>query len=245
MPLEDLELAELHVPDDPRTRAHLAELTRLDGRELEPAETYEARDPSGFVIVTVNKNRKVTNVRVRARWFEHLRPEHFPAALYNTYVTAVQRAFAVEFAHRPPEQPSAPPPAAFADPVRLSPQEWQARTTARINAMADQYDAIRRRQHQQKPLEVTDIRSPLGYLTLQVRAGGPVAIHGDPQALDNPSDTVLSEEALQLFVRAGLGIDPGERPPARPHGRGGSDEDDDAYFSDFNVLRGRDQDGQR
>ncbi|MDX8032424.1 hypothetical protein SK803_19590 [Lentzea sp. BCCO 10_0856] len=243
MPLEHVELAELDVPDDPRTRAHFAELTRPGGRELEPADTYEARDPSGFVIVTVNKDRKVTNVRIRARWYEHLRPEHFPAALYNTYVTAVQRAFAVEFAHRPPDQPAAPAPdAGFVDPADLSQEEWEARTAARINAMADQYDAIRRQQQQPKLLEVTDIRSPLGYLTLHVRAGGPVAIHGDPQALDNPSDTVLSEDALQMFVRAGLGIDPGERPPAQPRGGGGSDTDDE-YFSDFNVLRARDWNG--
>ena len=111
--------------------------------------------------------------------------------------------------------------------------------------MADQYDAIRRQQQQPKRLDVTDIRSPLGYLTLHMRAGGPVAIHGNPQALDNPSDTVLSEDALQLFVRAGLGIDLGEQPPAQPRGAGGDSDADDAYFSDFNVLRGRDWNGQR
>ncbi|MGW6931212.1 hypothetical protein ACWGE0_14205 [Lentzea sp. NPDC054927] len=165
-----------------RERAHFAELTRPGGRELQPADTYDARDPSGFVIVTVNKDRKVTNVRIRPRWYEHLRPEHFPAALYNTYVTAVQRAFAVEFAHRPPDQPGVPASdAGFVDPADLSQEEWEARTSARINAMADQYDAIRGQQQHPKQLEVTDIRSPLGYLTLHMRAGGPVAIHGDPR----------------------------------------------------------------
>jgi hypothetical protein len=42
--------------------------------------------------------------------------------LYNTYVTAVQRALAVEFLHRPPS-PSAPG-GTYGDPVGLSLEEW-------------------------------------------------------------------------------------------------------------------------
>ena len=69
-----------------------------------------------------------------------------------------------------------------------------------------------------------------------VRDGGPISLQGDPQALDNPSDTVLADDVLRLFVRAGLGIDPGERPPQAARPRTGGGEADDDYFTDFRVL---------
>ena len=75
MPLEHIELAKLNVPDDPQTRARFAELTHPRGVELQPAETYEAHDPGGLITVTVNKSQKVTNVRIRPRWYEQLRPD--------------------------------------------------------------------------------------------------------------------------------------------------------------------------
>lgn len=106
MPLDHIELASLNVPDDPQTRARFAELTRPGGVELQPAETYGARDPGALITVTVNRAQMVTNVRIRPRWYEQMRPEAFPAALYNTYITAVQRALAVESAHRPQSQDS-------------------------------------------------------------------------------------------------------------------------------------------
>ncbi|WP_184730860.1 hypothetical protein [Saccharopolyspora phatthalungensis] len=229
-------LATLEVPDKAQLRARLAELTCPDGVEPQPANTYEARDPSGFIIVTVDKFWMVTNVQIRSRWNDHIRPDAFPAALYNTYVTAVQRALAVELTHRPASPPSAPAPDdTYVDPTELSLEEWVAQTRSRLNAIDDEYDAIRRRQ--QAPQEgVTEIRSPLGYLTMQMRGGGPIAINGNPQALDHPSDTVLSEDILQLFVRASLGAAPGERSrSAQLHSNSSSDADDE-YFADFNIF---------
>lgn len=49
MPLEHVELAHLNVPDSPQIRARLAELTHPGGTALQPAETYEARDPAGLI----------------------------------------------------------------------------------------------------------------------------------------------------------------------------------------------------
>lgn len=92
MALEHIELASLNVPDDSQTRARFAEFTHLGGVQLQPAETYTARDPGDLITVTVNRSQLVTNIRIRPRWYEQLRPEAFPAALYNTYITAVQRA---------------------------------------------------------------------------------------------------------------------------------------------------------
>ncbi|GAA2842274.1 hypothetical protein [Crossiella cryophila] len=240
MALDEVELATLNVPDDPRTRARLAELTHPGGVELQPAETYEARDPSGFVIVTVDKSAKVTNVRIRPRWTEHIRPEAFPAALYNTYVTALQRALAVELAHRPKTPPPAPAPDPdLLDPAELSVEEFLSRTRARLDAINERYDEIRRRQ-QAPPAEVHDVRSPLGYLTLRMRGGGPLALNGDPHALDNSSEEVLGEDARQLFVRAGLGVAGEARPTPERKPRGSSGQADDEYFSEFNVLKDED-----
>lgn len=211
--------------------------------ELHPADTYDARDRSGFVIVTVNKSRMVTNIRIRPRWYEHLPPPAFPAALYNTYVTAVQRAFAVELTHPPPQPPNAPAPggSTYVDAADLSLEEWLARTKSRLDAIGDQYDAIRRAQPRRPTF--TEVRSPLGYLVMRVGDGGPIAIHGDPQALDNPSDAVLSEDALQLFIRAGLGLDLDDRPrPEQEDDDSSSSEADDEYFEEFNVLEEVDED---
>ncbi|WP_091450088.1 hypothetical protein [Actinokineospora iranica] len=204
--------------------------------ELQPADTYEARDPSGFIIVTVDKYRMMRNARIRPGWDDNIRPEDFPAALLTTYVTAVQRAFAVEYAHRPTDAPSTPVSGeTFVDPTDLSFDEWMARTKTRLDAIDAEYDAIQRQQ-QAPRMDFAEIRSPLGYLTMRLRGGEPIAINGDPMALDNPSDTVLSEEILQLFVRAGLGVDQEERP--RPARASDNDADSD-YFSEFTVLRDR------
>lgn len=216
---------------------------------MQPAETYEASDPSGLITVTVNRSQMVTNVRIRPRWYEQLRPEAFPAALDNTYITAVQRALAVESAHLPQSQesPSSPsaPGESSADSAELSLEDFLARNRSRLDAIDAEYDAIRR-QEKAPQADMTEIRSPLGYLMMQVRDGGPIAIHGNPQALDNPSDTVLAEDILHLFARAGFGVDPDKRPgpaprPERP--RGSSDDADDEYFEGFKVLGKGDENG--
>jgi hypothetical protein len=241
VPLERIELARLAVPDNPQTRARLAELTHPGGIALQAADTYEARDPAGIVTIVVDKVQMVTNVRIRPRWFEQLRPEAFPATVYNTYVTAVQRALAVEFAHSAPDPRVQSGSDVPSDALPL--EEWMAHTRSRLDAIDAEYDAIRRQEQAAPQSGVTEIRSPLGYLSMQMRNGGPISLHGDPQALDNPSDTVLADDVLRLFVRAGLGVDPGERsrPTARP--RTGGDEADDDYFTDFRVLDNGDGNG--
>ena len=244
MPLDDVELRALNVPDGPQVRAHLAELARPGGVELRPADAYEARDPSGSVTVTVDKARMVTSVRLRARWQDHLRPDAFPAALYDTYVTAVQRALAVELTHRS-SVPAPAPEAAHVDPVDVPLEDWLARTRSRLDAIDDAYDEIRRGKGAVPP-DVTGIRSPLGYLTMRIRGGGPIGIHGNAQALSHAADAVLAQDIQQLFGRAGLGIEAGVPPRAarrRSDHRG--DGADDDYFSEFNVLRDRGGNGQR
>ncbi|MGW1680464.1 hypothetical protein [Saccharopolyspora sp. NPDC002376] len=211
MSLDNVSLARLDVPDSPQLRARMAELTRPGGVELQPTVTYGARDQSGCIAITVDRSRMVTSVWIRSGWPDCIRPDAFPDVLYNTYMIAIQRALAVEFSNRPAPQPSAPATDdTYVDAMSLSPEEWVHRTRSQLNAIDDEYDAIRRRQ-QALLADVTEIRSPLGYLTMQVRGGGPIAISGNPQALDNPSGTVLSEDILQLFVRAGLGVGQGER----------------------------------
>ncbi|AXB44784.1 hypothetical protein [Amycolatopsis albispora] len=236
MTLEHVELATLQVRDDPRMRARFAELTRPGGTPLEPADAYEARDSSGFVVVTVNKAAKVTNVRIRPGWVGQIGPAALPAALFNTYVTALQRALAVELIHRPKSTPRTPVPDSDSlDPAELSVDEFLARTRARSEATNRQYEAIRRQQ--QAPLaEIYEVRSPLGYLTLRMRGGGPLALHGDPRALDNPSAEALGEDALQLFARAGLGVASEARPAPEREPRGVSDGADDDYFAEFDVF---------
>ncbi|WP_434452100.1 hypothetical protein [Lentzea sp. E54] len=227
----------MNVPDNPQIRARLAELTHPGGVALQAADSYEARDPAGIVSIVVDKNQMVTNVRIRPHWIDQLRPEAFPATVYNTYVTAVQRAIAVEFAHRGPDpQSRSASPVPQTDPADVPLVEWMAGTRSRLNAIDAEYDAIRRREQAPPQTDVTEIRSPLGYLSMRMRNGGPISLHGDPQALGNSSDTVLADDVQRLFVRAGLGIDPGERaaPAARPRTGGG--EGDDDYFTDFRVL---------
>jgi len=246
VPLGHIELAGLNVPDDPQTRARFAELTRPGGVELRPAETYEASDPGGVITVTVDRAQMVTDVRIRSRWHEQLRPEAFPAALYNTYITAVQRAFAVEFTRRPQSPVSPPrPPAPEESSVHLAElpiEEFIARTRSRLDAIDAEYDAIRRRE-QAPQVATTEVRSPLGYLTMHVRDGGPIAIHGNPQALDNPSGTALAEDVLHLFARAGFGVEPDGRPRPAARPRTGGDVADDEYFDGFKVLGKRGENG--
>jgi hypothetical protein len=77
------------------------------------------------------------------------------------------------------------------DPADLPLEDWIARTRSKLDAVDAEYDAIRRQERPPQSPDVTEVRSPLGYLSVRMRGGGPISLHGNPQALDSPSDTVL------------------------------------------------------
>lgn len=177
------ELATLEIPDEAQMRAQLAELTHSDGIELEPADKYEARDPSGSIILAVDKSRLVTEVNIQSVWEEHIRPEAFAGALYTTYVKAIQRALAVELNHRSVGAHSGGTTQREGDPADLSLDEWISSMRSRLDAIDDEYDAIRRQAREAPPANTIEIRSPLGYLAMSMRGGGPIALTGDVDAL--------------------------------------------------------------
>lgn len=197
-------------------------------------DKHEAQDPSGFIVITVDRSRLVTNVRIRSHWTERIKPEAFPATLYNTYVTAVQRALAADTGNTPASPPSSPA-ATAEDLTGLPPEEQIARMKSWLDDLDDEREAVLRSARQAPRLVDTEVRSPLGHLTLRMRAGGPIAITADPHVLRNPSETVLSDEILQMFVQAGLGTAAPQRPrTTRPH------EADDDYFEAVHVFDDRD-----
>lgn len=229
------ELATLEIPDEAQMRAQLAELTHSDGIELEPADKYEARDPSGSIILAVDKSRLVTEVNIQSGWEEHIRPEAFAEALYTTYVKAIQRALAVQLNHRSVGARSGATPQRGDDPTDLSLDEWISRMRSRLDAIDDEYDAIRRQAREAPPANTIEIRSPLGYLAMSMRGGGPIALTGDVDALTHAPTQSLANDIQQLFARADLGS-PGEG--SMDQTSVDSHTTDDDYFSNFNLFDG-------
>lgn len=193
------ESATLEIPDEAQMRAQLHELTHQDGIELEPADTYEARDPSGSIILVVGKSRLVTEVHIQSGWEEHIRPEAFAEALYTTYVKAIQRALAVELNHRSIGAHSEATTQREDDPADLSLDEWISRMCSRLDAIDDEYDAIRRQRIEAPSTETVEVRSPLGYLVMSMRGGGPIALTADVDALTHAPAQSLAKDIQQLF----------------------------------------------
>jgi hypothetical protein len=226
--LDHVVLAELDVPSVAAVDAQLNELLQPGGERVEPAAEYEARDASGTIRVAVDAQRKVTDVDIQRSWISRIPAPQLAGVLFQTYVTAIQRAMVVELAntgepaaaHRPVELPVLDDSQSF--------DEWIAAIRARMNDIDDQLEHIHRLDASRTTPASSDIRSPRGFFVLHLRGGSPAGLSGSVNTLANAGSDRLRLDFLEVFAAAGLAAFVAETAPRST--RPPSEDDDEDVF---------------
>jgi hypothetical protein len=203
--LNDVVLAELDMPSTTTMNAQLDDLLQSGGERIESAAEYEARDASGSIRVTVDAQRKLTDVDIQRSWVSRIPAAQLAGVLFDTYVKAVQRAMVVALAntsgpaadHRPSDTP--------VDDVDPKPyDEWITGIRARINDIDAKLEHIRHLETSRATSAETDVRSPLGFFVLHLRGGSPAGLAGSVNALTNAGSDRLRQDFLKVFSAADL-----------------------------------------
>jgi hypothetical protein len=225
--LDRVVLAELDVPDVAAADAQLNELLQPGGERVEPAAEDEARDPSGTVGVVVDEGCAVLSVGIRRGWPSRIPAPRLAGVLFQTYVTAVQRATVVGHANAAEPAAARPVEEIPALDENLPYDEWIAAVRARMDDVDAQLDRIHRADAGRAAPVTTDVRSPRGYFALQLRDGSPAGLTGAVEALANAGSERLQSDVLEVFAAAGLAV-PTAQSPSRSD-RQPPPEDEDAF----------------
>jgi hypothetical protein len=226
--LDHVVLAELEVPSVAEVDARLNELLQPGGEKVEPAAEYEARDASGTIRVAVDAQRKVTDVDIQRSWVSRIPASQLAGVLFQTYVTAIQRAMVVELANTR-ELPAVDRPVELSALDESLPyDEWIAAIRARMNDIDDQLDHIHRLDASRTTPAPSDVRSPRGFFVLHLRGGSPAGLSGSVNALANAGSDRLRLDVLEVFAAAELAASVAETAPrsTRPPS---PDDDEDAF----------------
>ncbi|MGW4523717.1 hypothetical protein [Amycolatopsis sp. NPDC004378] len=224
---DDVAFAELDMPDVSAVNAQLDDLLQPGGERVEPAAEYEARDPSRTVKVTVDAQRRLSDVDIQLRWASRIPAEQLAGVLFDTYVQAVQRAMVVELANAGDEQPGRPGEIEPDDVTGKTFDEWIAGIKARISDVDTQLEAIQRLEAGRSGPVSAEVRSPLGFFLLHLRDGSPTGVSGSVTTLSRAGADRLRQDFVEVFATAGLAAPsaavsrPAPRSPASP----GDDEE--------------------
>ncbi|MBP2474741.1 hypothetical protein JOF53_003613 [Crossiella equi] len=218
--LRDMKVAELAPPSVGRTAPATREYPQ------EPAEEYRSGDSSNSVWVTVDKQGRVLRVEVSTGWHTRLPAGEFSSALLSAYLGASETAAVVESRDRR-QNPGPVPDEAPGEVLGLD--EW-------VRSMQNRHAEIGRKLREAearaegRSTEVADVRSPYGYLALQVRAGALLGLTVDAARIAQVHGGQLQQDLWDGFRAAGLTSPnafqeaPAQPPAARPRR---SDPDDD------------------
>lgn len=227
--LDHVVLAQLDVPDVATANAQLNELLQPGGRRVEPAAEYEARDSTGMVRIAVDAQRSLTDVDIQIRWATRIPAAQLAAVLFQTYVTAIQRAMVVELANAQPRAavlPASEPP--VADDLSRSFDEWNAVIRARMSDVDEQLERIHRLEANQPAPVIRDVRSPRGFFVLHLRGGSPAGLTGSVNVLTNAGADRLRLDVLEVFAAAGL-ASPVDEPAPRTARQPSPDDDEEPF----------------
>lgn len=217
------------MPSTATVNAQLNDLLQPDGERVEPSAEYEARDASGTIRVTVDARRKLTDVGIQRGWASRISAAQLAGALFDTYVTAIQRAVVVELANTRDAPPAHRPADLPFDDLEPKPyDEWIAGIQARISGIDAQLEDIRRLEASRATPERTDVRSPLGFFVLHLRGGSPAGVTGSVNTLPKAGADRLRHDFLEMFSAAGLTT--ASPSPAPRSARDAAQKDDEDAF---------------
>lgn len=180
---------------------------------VDRASRYEAADATSSIRIVVTPRARVLSVGISEGWRKKLAPDRFAEALLGAYHSAVQTAFAAEYAdggsavsERAAHQGPAglPRPAGNAGAAEAY-ADWHTGIRSQLQKIRQRLQAIKDYEAEAETgVRDAELRSPNGYFTLQLQGGGLVAITATPSALRTASTELLREDALAVFHAAGL-----------------------------------------
>jgi hypothetical protein len=224
-------LAELDMPDKSTVNTQLGELLQPGGERVEPAAEYEARDASHTVKVTVDAQRRLSDVDIQLRWTSRIPADQLAGTLFDTYLQAVQRAMVVELANAGDAQPSHTGEVTVDDVTGKTFNEWIAGIKARISDVDTQLEAIERLETSRTAPASTEIRSPLGFFQLHLQGGNPTRVIGSANTLARAGADRLRQDFLEMFAEAELAAPTAAISQSAP--RSSSDTEDDEEPFEF------------
>jgi hypothetical protein len=210
-------LAELDMPSASAVNAQLDDLLQPGGERVEPAAEYEARDASRTIKVTVDAQRRLSDVDIQLRWTSRIPADQLAAVLFDTYAQAVQRAMVVELANAGDAQPSHSGEVPVDDVTGKTFDEWIAGIKARISDVDTQLEAIERLEVGRTAPASSEVRSPLGFFLLHLRGGNPTGVTGSATTLSRAGADRLRQDFLEMFAAAGLAAPTAAAGPPAPH----------------------------
>lgn len=199
----DLALAQLDtLGADETLRARAAAFAAE--QKSEPADRYDGSEPTKSVWVTVDPRGRLVGVDISRTWRDRLEPEKFADALFGAYQAAMHKALAAEFAagHVTAGQPEGEPPVRGDDYGAMPAAEWLAVARARLRRIDTRLRELSE-ETATRP-DAIEVRSPNGYLTLQVAGRGVVGVTGNAGALKFANPDLLRQDVLDAFRRAKL-----------------------------------------
>jgi hypothetical protein len=196
--LRDMKLAEVRLPQvPPRSRTPSPELP------ARPADEYTMADASRSVRVTVDREGKVLRFDVAASWSSRLPAAAFESALMEAYQNALRVAAAVKLRERRSQLEQQMP---------VSFESWSGAEdleTFLVKTRAEQA-AIGQKLHEAREnasrvsYEVIQLRSPNGFVTLQVRNGALVGLTANADAISRARPGQVQQDLWEVFGDAGL-----------------------------------------
>ncbi|GGU49759.1 hypothetical protein [Lentzea flava] len=192
--LRDLKIADVRIPPAPPAPA---------GPPPEPADSYQATDPSRSLWITVDRDSKVLRIEVSGTWEDRLPVAEFDDAVFMTYVNAVQMAAAAEAPARlraAAEGPAEP----SADDVVTDFHDWLADVAQRRAAIGQKLREIEENAAASADQGVIEVHGPYGLLMLRVRGGNLLGIATNTEALSKANAGMVQQALWEAFSDAGL-----------------------------------------
>lgn len=196
--LRNMKLAEVRLPQvPPRPRMSSPELP------AGPADEYTVADASRSLRVTVDREGKVLRFDVAASWSSRLPPAEFESALMEAYQNALGIAAAVERRERR-NQLDQQLPVSFESWFGAEDLEtFLAKTRAEQAAIGQKLHEAKENANKVS-YEVTQLRSPYGFVTLLVRTGALVGLTANADAISRARPGQVQQDLWEVFGDAGL-----------------------------------------
>jgi len=217
--LRNMKLAEVRLPQvPPGSRMPPLELPR-------PADEYTAADVSRSLRVTVDPEGKVLRFDVAGSWLSRLPAAEFGSALMETYQDALGIAAAVERQARR-NQPEQEAPVSFESWSGGEDLETFLAKTRAEQSVIGQKLREARENADRVSYDVTELRSPYGFVTLQVRTGALAGLTANTDAISRANPGQVQQDLWEVFGDAGLNSSRASAPVSAPPRRRPQVEED-------------------
>jgi len=211
--LRNMKLAEVRLP-----RIPLGPQRPSPELPAGPADEYTAADASRSLRVTVDPEGKVLRFDVAGSWLSRLPAAEFGSALMATYQDALGIDAAVERQarrnHPEPEAPVSFESWSGAEDLETFLAKARAEQAAIGQKLSEARESAARVSY-----DVTELRSPYGFVTLQLRTGALVGLTANADAISRANPGQVQRDLWEVFGAAGLRSNRASAPVSKPSRR--------------------------